>query len=102
MLFFFSSIRRHTSCALVTGVQTCALPIFLVRTHAGEEITRQPFDDAPLLRAGVLRLVDQQVIEAAIEPVLHGVFETFARGRSVTPAPSIGRASCRERVCQYV
>src|SRR3546814_4990105 len=28
-LFFFSSRRRHTSCALVTGVQTCALPIYI-------------------------------------------------------------------------
>src|SRR3546814_12432005 len=28
MWFFFSSRRRHTRCALVTGVQTCALPIF--------------------------------------------------------------------------
>src|SRR3546814_7667671 len=27
-LVFFSSRRRHTRCALVTGVQTCALPIF--------------------------------------------------------------------------
>src|SRR3546814_2150928 len=27
LLFFFSSRRRHTICALVTGVQTCALPI---------------------------------------------------------------------------
>src|SRR3546814_122825 len=27
-IFFFSSRSRHTSCALVTGVQTCALPIF--------------------------------------------------------------------------
>src|SRR3546814_12820210 len=27
MYFFFSSRRRHTICALVTGVQTCALPI---------------------------------------------------------------------------
>src|SRR3546814_3892269 len=27
--FFFSSRRRHTRCALVTGVQTCALPICL-------------------------------------------------------------------------
>src|SRR3546814_18478140 len=27
MIFFFSSRRRHTRCALVTGVQTCALPI---------------------------------------------------------------------------
>src|SRR3546814_4355957 len=26
-VFFFSSRRRHTRCALVTGVQTCALPI---------------------------------------------------------------------------
>src|SRR3546814_2416918 len=26
-VFFISSRRRHTSCALVTGVQTCALPI---------------------------------------------------------------------------
>src|SRR3546814_9110391 len=29
--FFFSSIRRHTRCALVTGVQTCALPIFFLQ-----------------------------------------------------------------------
>src|SRR3546814_20756849 len=28
-MFFFSSRRRHTRCALVTGVQTCALPISL-------------------------------------------------------------------------
>src|SRR3546814_7642045 len=31
--FFFSSRRRHTRCALVTGVQTCALPILF----AGDE-----------------------------------------------------------------
>src|SRR3546814_10382865 len=28
VVFFFSSRRRHTRCALVTGVQTCALPIY--------------------------------------------------------------------------
>src|SRR3546814_4828407 len=28
LYFFFSSRRRHTRCALVTGVQTCALPIY--------------------------------------------------------------------------
>src|SRR3546814_3931306 len=28
LIFFFSSRRRHTRCALVTGVQTCALPIY--------------------------------------------------------------------------
>src|SRR3546814_21054020 len=30
-MFFFSSRRRHTRCALVTGVQTCALPIWVRR-----------------------------------------------------------------------
>src|SRR3546814_4911478 len=33
LCFFFSSRRRHTRCALVTGVQTCALPIFAQRLH---------------------------------------------------------------------
>src|SRR3546814_5750419 len=28
LFFFFASRRRHTRCALVTGVQTCALPIY--------------------------------------------------------------------------
>src|SRR3546814_4081235 len=35
-LFFFSSRRRHTRCALVTGVQTCALPIYRLRTERQE------------------------------------------------------------------
>src|SRR3546814_9183086 len=30
---FFSSRRRHTRCALVTGVQTCALPIFSIPNY---------------------------------------------------------------------
>src|SRR3546814_5056659 len=33
--FFFSSRRRHTRCALVTGVQTCALPIFVCSCPLG-------------------------------------------------------------------
>src|SRR3546814_5946435 len=33
-MFFFSSRRRHTRCALVTGVQTCALPICLAEMDA--------------------------------------------------------------------
>src|SRR3546814_5237284 len=39
--FFLSSRRRHTRCALVTGVQTCALPIckrFLTAFNAGFEV----------------------------------------------------------------
>src|SRR3546814_5282255 len=40
VMFCFSSRRRHTRCALVTGVQTCALPIF-----DREEIQRAGFGD---------------------------------------------------------
>src|SRR3546814_17085172 len=36
--FFFSSRRRHTRCALVTGVQTCALPIWAVAVPAPDTV----------------------------------------------------------------
>src|SRR3546814_10925342 len=38
--FFFSSRRRHTRCALVTGVQTCALPILLHMPRRGASLRR--------------------------------------------------------------
>src|SRR3546814_7744794 len=38
LLFFFSSRRRHTRCALVTGVQTCALPISLHGNWVGIDV----------------------------------------------------------------
>src|SRR3546814_6720459 len=34
ILCFYSSRRRHTCCALVTGIQTCALPIWYMRQEA--------------------------------------------------------------------
>src|SRR3546814_8275021 len=39
-VFFFSSRRRHTRCALVTGVQTCALPIFNTQPNMRAVLTR--------------------------------------------------------------
>src|SRR3546814_4609267 len=39
LCFFVSSRRRHTRCALVTGVQTCALPIY------GKSMTHQTLAD---------------------------------------------------------
>src|SRR3546814_3967699 len=47
--FFFSSRRRHTRCALVTGVQTCALPIYLTAAFS--------FAPLPALVRGDLDLV---------------------------------------------
>ena len=42
LFFFFSSRRRHTRCADVTGVQTCALPIWRRGARReGEEAVRE-------------------------------------------------------------
>src|SRR3546814_10451492 len=60
--FFFSSRRRHTRCALVTGVQTCALPISF--DAYGELV-----EDLEQVRA-VVELV--QLVEAAQAVVYEG------------------------------
>src|SRR3546814_5531525 len=44
LLFFFSSRRRHTRCALVTGVQTCALPIFPPPAEGSAEVAARVAD----------------------------------------------------------
>src|SRR3546814_6852493 len=41
IIFFFSSRRRQTRCALVTGVQTCALPIYNVSLGGPSEAIAQ-------------------------------------------------------------
>src|SRR3546814_2602281 len=68
-MFFFSSRRRHTRCALVTGVQTCALPIFeVVLLEVGVDrpvpLQRRLFQavEALLQAAHVVRMV--AVLEA--------------------------------------
>src|SRR3546814_4135219 len=48
--FFISSRRRHTRCALVPGVQTCALPISLLPGSVG----RRPPKPNPMPRRAVL------------------------------------------------
>src|SRR3546814_12405189 len=55
--FFFSSRRRHTRCALVTGVQTCALPIS--QRFVAQEIG-----------------VSEEAVQAAFGPELHLKFST--------------------------
>src|SRR3546814_597172 len=58
LFFFFSGRRRHTRCALVTGVQTCALPIYGAELRNGVEIvdaaTRQSEMRARIVRDLVL------------------------------------------------
>src|SRR3546814_5828056 len=52
--FFFSSRRRHTRCALVTGVQTCALPIWW-RPIVGWEALYEVSD------TGAVRSLDREI-----------------------------------------
>src|SRR3546814_12941810 len=58
VLFFFSIRRRHTRCALVTGVQTCALPIYTARQSRIE------------IRPGLVRLLSGQSSVARLRPKL--------------------------------
>src|SRR3546814_10728030 len=102
-----SSGRRHTRCALVTGVQTCALPIsttnavILADLAAGATSVALRFDAAG--RLGHTALTDAAsagtggvMIDglAALDAALKDVY--------LEAATEIGRASCRESVCQYV
>src|SRR3546814_2464935 len=83
--FFFSSRRRHTRCALVTGVQTCALPISR-RTGYRVPSSISPSSSWWVPRDMVARYRVGSRMKRTEQPVF----------------TQIGRASCRERVCQYV
>src|SRR3546814_7814630 len=102
LLFFFSSRRRHTRCALVTGVQTCALPICGIAPDTVLDRTgltlSQVRDPHTLTSIGQYLVACENIVAAGAE-----FSDAFAIGsRLHLSAYEIGRASCRERVCQYV
>src|SRR3546814_8628896 len=90
--FFFSSRRRHTRCALVTGVQTCALPILHPPTGASAIRT---IDPTGRRTTKVSNDIDWEHAAAVRRAAATGE-------RLGAVSRQIGRASCRERVCQYV
>src|SRR3546814_1408741 len=63
--FFFSSRRRHTRCALVTGVQTCALPIYVETDFGQAGIVARPTGAGSLPLSGVNERGAQRHIRAA-------------------------------------
>src|SRR3546814_11224295 len=90
--FFFSSRRRHTRCALVTGVQTCALPISNTPGPSAQRTKCHGHFAYPLCPTR--------------EPDSSTLCRSAANARICSDAVllrrKLGRASCRERVCQYV
>src|SRR3546814_5803011 len=90
-VFFFSSRRRHTRCALVTGVQTCALPILNPRIWGPAQFC---LDQAqPLLQAFIgealhdkpLRFTHQQQRpQRRMYFWLDGLLGTISTGESPT------------------
>src|SRR3546814_2829276 len=107
--FFFSSRRRHTRCALVTGVQTCALPIYCVGgppPRSGEDRKSHiPHAQFSMIMAMPCPPPMHMVIRPNFPPIRFSSYiALMVRITPVAPTawPKIGRASCRERVGQYV
>src|SRR3546814_4493464 len=102
-MVFFSSRRRHTRCALVTGVQTCALPI-----STGEVLV--PLDEASLTES-VDNLVAQGVQSIAIcflfsymNPVHERQAANFVKARHRSEERRVGKecvSTCRSRWSPY-
>src|SRR3546814_3668726 len=97
LFFFFSSRRRHTRCALVTGVQTCALPIYA----ADRAVLRRARGSARIENArAALIVADAEHDIELLTQSLHAGLQRATKLRNVGRLDQIGRASCRERVCR--
>src|SRR3546814_4432302 len=64
--FFFSSRRRHTRCALVTGVQTCALPIY-AQLNTGHAVVEYelvlPNNQTVALSRGIVNHIQSELVD---------------------------------------
>src|SRR3546814_14954496 len=125
--FFFTSRRRHTRCALVTGVQTCALPIYGRYVPHGEaavhiedrgyQFADGVYEVVPVFNGILvdedlhLDRLDRSLGELRIaapmsRPALKLVTRALMRRNGLTNGMlymqvKIRRASRWERVCQY-
>src|SRR3546814_12475064 len=108
---FFSSRRRHTRFALVTGVQTCALPIslinfiiFVLAVYVGFHVVWNvtPALHTPLMAVtnaiSVIVIVGAMLAAALTDSSLARYMGVFAV--ALAAVNELGRASCRDRVCR--
>src|SRR3546814_9739692 len=109
--FFFSSRRRHTSCALVTGVQTCALPIYRKGCYSGENNQGVEKSHGGQKRLGCWQESRQQPcfpVARPIAPNLWPIHSLFSQRRtrrcsgsspqpSIRPTSKVDRSTYRSR-----
>src|SRR3546814_9695705 len=105
LCFFFSSRRRHTRCALLTGVQTCALPICWKPVLLQAVDKKVPYisidsDDSSFGPATGMQ-VHAKVNDINLQPSAGNSGTVGSSSADVTWSKT-GRASGRERVCKYV
>src|SRR3546814_17169064 len=96
MLFcFFSSRRRHTRCALVTGVQTCALPIYFPllmavwklapALAAGCSVVLKSAEQTPLSALKLAELFEEAEFPAGAVNIISGFGETAGAAMAAHP-----------------
>src|SRR3546814_4415621 len=99
LFFFLSSRRRHTRCALVTGVQTCALPISRRSLLGRGELRLQSLH---LVRqVGVLTLGDVELVRRRLDGAVDAgqrLFEVRSEERRVGKECV---STCRSRWSPY-
>src|SRR3546814_214893 len=107
-MFFFSSRRRHTRCALVTGVQTCALPIWSSPSRPRRVLSKQ---DAVMSTKRIVKFEiyrydpdkDErpymQKLEVELQPTDKMLLDAIIRSKNDVDDSLALRRSCREGVC---
>src|SRR3546814_5058730 len=102
--FFFSSRRRHTRCALVTGVQTCALPILTAMIRSFSTLTKRGANQGKMAQAFATRITLVSItILRVFPPRLQAAFNSLGRFESpstnyyltISPQPGPCRVDCR-------
>src|SRR3546814_5931553 len=93
--FFFSSRRRHTRCALVTGVQTCALPIYPAALRDRLDELRPAAGRAQLFS----ELGDEHVDDLGLRLVVGAAIEMLRSEERRVGKECV--STCRSRWSQY-
>src|SRR3546814_2607075 len=96
LVFFVSSRRRHTRCALVTGVQTCALPIYVS--------SPQPNIGELLDLVALGSVADVVPLDANNRILVHQGLERIRAGRARSEERRVGKecvSTCRSRWSPY-